>query len=237
LLAIGFGAAPLIARLLLQARILSPDASLPHGPWRGFVSALIALHLIVAPLLMPIRASAYHVVAAVSERLDRSLSREPNIREQTVVVLNAPMNIFLSYLQIARVWRDEPRPGHLYWLSTASSGTHVTRTAADELLIEQTDGFLARPEDTHYRADLRSLGSSAVIQRPGMQIQIVDSLPDGRPSRVRFRFAAPLEAAQYDLRVFRGGELVPFLPGPIGQRVTLPKEDFAQVLLGEVLRW
>lgn len=237
LLAIGFGAAPLIARLLLQARILSPDVSLPHGPWRGFVSALIALHLIVAPLLMPIRASAYHVVAAVSERLDRSLSREPSIRDQTVVVLNAPMNIFLSYLQIARAWRDEPRPEHLYWLSTASSDTHVTRTAADELLIEQTDGFLARPEDTHYRADLRSLGSSDVIQRPGMQIKIVDTLPDGRPSRVRFRFAAPLEAAQYDLRVFRGGELVPYVPGPIGQRVTLPKEDFAQVLLSEVLRW
>ena len=70
-----------------------------------------------------------------------------------------------------------------------------------------------------------------------MQIQIADSLPDGRPSRVRFRFAAPLEAAQLDFRVYRGGELVPFLPGPIGRRVTLPPEDFAQVLLSEVLRW
>ena len=237
LLAVGFGAAPLIARLLLEARILSPDVSLPHGAWRGFVSALIALHLIVAPLLMPIRASMYHVVAAVSARLDRSLGADPGIRNQTVVVLNAPMNIFVSYLQIARAWRNEPRPGHLYWLSTASSDTHVTRTATDELTIEQSSGFLFRPEDTHYRADLRSLGSSAVIERPGMQIQIADTMPDGRPSRVRFRFASPLEAAQYDFRVFRRGELVPFLPGPLGQRTTLPAEDFAQVLLSEVLRW
>ena len=237
LLAVGFGAAPLIARLLLEARILSPDVSLPHSAWRGFVSALIALHLIVAPLLMPIRASMYHVVAAVSARLDRSLAADPTIRKQTVVVLNAPMNIFVSYVQIARAWHNEPRPGHLYWLSTASSDTHVTRTAADELTIEQAQGFLFRPEDTHYRADLRSLGSSTVIERPGMHIQIVDNMPDGRPARVRFRFAAPLEAAQYDFRVFRAGELVPFLPGPIGRRVTLPPEDFAQVLLSEVLRW
>ncbi|MNC96217.1 hypothetical protein D3C83_135310 [compost metagenome] len=70
-----------------------------------------------------------------------------------------------------------------------------------------------------------------------MQIRIVDSLPDGRPARVRFRFTAPLEAAQYDFRVFRGGELVPFVLGPIGLVQTLPPEDFAQVLLSEVLRW
>jgi len=237
LLAVGFGAAPLIARLLLEARILSPEISLPHSAWRGYISALIALHLIVAPLLMPVRASMYHVVASVSARLDRSLGADPSIRDQTVVVLNAPLNIFLSYLQIARAWRDEPRPGHLYWLSTASSDTHVTRTAADELTIEQTEGFLFRPEDTHYRADLRSLRSSAVIERPGMRIQILENKPDGRPARVRFQFAAPLEAAQYDLRVFRGGELVPFLPGAVGRRVTLPAEDFGQVLLSEVMRW
>jgi hypothetical protein len=234
LLAVGFGAAPLLARLLLEAQILTPGVRLPHGPWRGFISALIALHLLVAPLILPLRACAYHVVAAVSARLDRSLASSAG---QTVLVLNAPMNIFLSYLQIARAWRQEPRPGHLYWLSTASSDTQVTRTADNELTIEQAQGFLFRPEDTHYRADLRSLGSSAVIQRPGMQITVADSLPDGRPSRVRFRFDAPLEAAQYDFRVFRGGELMPWPPGPVGRSATLPPEDFAQVLLSEVLRW
>jgi hypothetical protein len=237
LLAVGFGAAPLIARLLLAANILTAGVSLPHSAWRGFISALIALHLLVAPILLPIRACAYHVVASVSARLDRSLAADLSIQRQTVVVLNAPMNIFVSYLQVARAWRRQPRPAHFYWLSTASSDTHVTRTAANELMVEQAQGFLFRPEDTHYRADLRSLGASAVIQRPGMQIIIADSLPDGRPLRVRFRFDEPLEAAHYDFRVFRQGELMPWLPGPVGLRVGLPAEDFGQVLLSEVLRW
>jgi hypothetical protein len=154
-----------------------------------------------------------------------------------VVVLNAPMNILLSYLQIARAWREQPRPAHLYWLSTASSETHLTRTAPNELLVQQKRGFLFRPEDTHYRADLRGLQRSAVIERKGMLCQVADSLPDGRPSGVRFRFEAPLEAAQYDFRVYRGGELVPWRPGPVGQSFSLPAEDFGQVLLAEVLRW
>lgn len=237
LLAVGFGAAPLVAGWLLEAQLLTPAAKLPHGPFRGFVSMLVALHLLVAPLLLPVRACAYQVVAEVCARLDRSLANARDIEHQTVVVLNAPMNIFLSYLQIARAWHGTPRPAHLYWLSTASSDTRVTRTGENELTVEQARGFLFRPEDTHYRSDLRSLGGSAVISRPGMQITIADNLPDGRPSRVRFRFDAPLEAAGYDLRVFRRGELQPWLPGPIGQSVLLPPEDFAEVLLREALWW
>jgi hypothetical protein len=235
LLAVGIGAAPLIARLLLDAQLLSGTV-LPHGPRRGFISALVILHLVVAPLLLPVRACVYQVLAAATARLDRGLSEAPSIADKTVVVLNAPMNILLSYLQIARAWRGAPRPAHLYWLSTASSDTQVTRTAPNELLVRQKEGFLFRPEDTHYRADLHSLGSSAVIERRGMQIQIAESLPDGRPSSVRFRFEAPLEAAAYDFRMFERGELVPWTPGAVGSNVSLPAQDFGQLLLAEVLR-
>lgn len=235
LLAVGIGAAPLIARVLLDAQFLSGTA-LPHGPRRGFISALVILHLVVAPLLMPVRACAYQVLAAASARLDRGLSEAPSIAEKTVVVLNAPVNILLSYLQIARVWRGAPRPAHLYWLSTASSDTEVTRSAPNELLVRQKQGFLFRPEDTHYRADLHSLGSDTVIERKGMQVQIAESMPDGRPASVRFRFQAPLEAARYDFRVYANGELVPWQPVAVGQSLSLPPQDFGQLLLAEVLR-
>jgi hypothetical protein len=232
LLAIGFGAAPLLARVLLDARFLSGTV-LPHGPRRGFISALVILHLVLAPLLLPVRACSYHVVAAVAARLDRGLTSAASIQKQTVVVLNAPMNILLSYLQIARAWRGEPRPAHLYWLSTASSETRVTRTAANELLVEQAEGFLHRPEDTHYRASAEGL---SVVKRAGMVAEVYSSMPDGRPESVRFRFEAPLEAARYDFRVFSGGELVPWRPSVVGQTVQLPAEEFFEILVAEVLR-
>jgi hypothetical protein len=233
LIAVGFGAAPLLARVRIDAHVLS-KVTLPHGARRGFVSALVALHLLLAPVLLPVRACLFHLVDRAAARLDRGWSQGAEIQRKTVVVLNAPMNIMLSYLQIARAWRGEPRPKHLYWLSTASSPTRVTRTAANELELSQERGFLFRPEDTHYRADVRTLGPE--LDRAGMHIAIADHTEDGRPARVRFRFEQPLEAADYDFRVFREGELVPWQPGALGQSLSLPPVDFLKLLLTEALR-
>jgi hypothetical protein len=150
------------------------------------------------------------------------------------VVLNAPVNIVLSYVQIARAWRGQARPQHLYWLSTAGSETRVTRTAANELELSQEQGFLLRPEDLHYRADVRSLDARS--ERAGMSIELAEKLPDGRPKRVRFRFEQPLEAASYDFRVFRAGELVSWQPSAPGQSVSLPRTELLPLLLTEALR-
>jgi hypothetical protein len=236
LIAVGFGAAPLLARLLLDAQILNPEVRLPHGARRGLISALVVLHLVVAPAALPVRACAFGPIASASARFDAGLPREPSIRDKTVVVLNAPFTILLSYLQIARAQQDVPRPAHLYWLSTAGSQTHVTRTAANELLVDQDLGFLSRPEDTHYRADLSGLRAGTRIDRAGMQVEVVSSLPDGRPGSVRFRFAEPLESMQYDFRIHRDGELVPWQPGPVGETISLPAQEFFQIVLAEVLR-
>jgi hypothetical protein len=234
LIALGFGAAPLLARVLIDAHVLSAGVVLPHGVRRSFISALVALHLVLAPVLLPLRGCVFQLIDSAAARLDRSLSYAADIQRKTVVVLNAPMNILLSYLQIGRAWRGEPRPEHLYWLSTSSSQTRVTRTAANELELSQAQGFLFRPEDLHYRADLRSLGPK--VERAGMSVEVADKLPDGRPSRVRFRFEAPLEAAGYEFRVFRDGQLVPWQPSALGQSVSLPRVELLQVLLTEALR-
>lgn len=236
LIALGFGAAPLLARMLIDARILDTAVHLPHGAYRGFISALVVLHLVLAPLALPLRACALAPIGSLTARMDGSVPSGAGIADKTLVVLNAPFTILVSYLQIARAWRKTPRPAHLYWLSTAGSLTHVTRVSADELLVEQELGFLLRPEDTHYRADLDGLRVGSRIARAGMQIEIAASLPDGRPSRVRFRFAEPLESARYDFRVYRHGVLEPWAPGPIGSRLSLPAQEFFPLVLSELLR-
>lgn len=236
LLAVGFGAAPLLARLLMESRVLVPGVVLPHGAVRGFASALVALHLLAAPLLMPVRACAFAPVDSAMQRLDAGLARDPSVADKTVVVLNAPFTILLSYLQIARSLYGVARPAHLYWLSTASSELHVTRTAEAELLLDQELGFLRRPEDMHYRANLQSLGVGTRVELAGVQIEIAASLPDGRPSSVRVRFEEPLESSRYDFRIVRAGELVPWTPGELGQSISLPPQDFFPLVLAEVLR-
>jgi hypothetical protein len=231
LLALGFGAAPLLARFFTM-----PDLGLLQGFRRELAKALVVIHLIVAPCLLPVRASALEPLARVMDRVDAGVPRTAAVREQTVVVLNAPLSIVLSYLQIARAAKDIPRPAHLYWLSSASSETVIERTAPDTLRVTQASGFLHRPEETHYRASVHDLPVGTLIERSGMHIAVVDSTPDGRPRSVTFRFDEPLEAARYVFRTYRDGGLVPWRPVVQGQRALFAAQDFFALVAREVLR-
>ena len=216
--------------------VLAPTAPTLPAARQALGRALVILHIVVAPLLLPIRACAFAPLARLTERLDAALPRTAAVRQQTAVVLNAPFNIMLNYIQIARALRGVPRPAHLYWLTTASSETQVTRTAPNVLRVTQQAGFLRRPEDTHYRASLHDLPVGARVQRAGMQIEVTALTPDARPASVLFRFDEPLESERYLFYVYRAGELVRFRPGARGETLRLPAEDFFRAMAAEVLR-
>jgi hypothetical protein len=234
LLALGFGGAPLLARLFAAA--WQAGAALPAERRLG-VGGLIVAHLLVAPLGLPVRACALEPLAHATDRLDASLPSTPDVRDKTVIVLAAPVDIMLSYIQAARAARHTPRPAHLYWLSSASSQTTVTRMDAHTLRVEQAEGFLQRPEETHYRGDLRGLGPGAVVNLSAMQVRIVDttSEPNPRPKRVDFRFSEPLESARYLFRMYERGNLVPWRLPAAGGGIRLPVQQFFQIVANEVL--
>jgi hypothetical protein len=238
LVAVGIGAAPLLARVLAAAWGVAqvPLTQLVERGWqRQLAGVLVVLHVIVAPCVLPLRAYAFEPLARQMDRLDNAIPHTAAVRERTVVVLNAPLNIMLSYAQISRAVRGVPRPEHLYWLSSASSETEVTRVAADTLRVTQTAGFLLRPEETHYRADVyMPIGTR--IERAGMHIEVVDSMPDGRPRSVLFRFDAPLEHARYAFYTYEAGELMPWKPCALAESVSLRAHDFFQLMAAEALR-
>jgi hypothetical protein len=124
----------------------------------------------------------------------------------------------------------------VYWLTSSSSETRVTRLDAHSLRVEQARGFLLRPEETHYRADVSTLPASASVTLSELQARVVHVLPDGRPQRVDFTFNDPLESARYLFRIYRDGALLPWqMPAP-GGSVQLPAQDFFQLVASEVLR-
>jgi hypothetical protein len=233
LLALGVGGAALLARLLAalwETRRLASPAR------RIATYALLVLHLLAAPFGLPVRAYAMEPLARAMDRLDASLPRSPAVREQSVIILNAPIDVMASYLQVARAARGVPRPAHLYWLSSSSSEVRVTRRDARTLRVEQARGFLLRPEETFYRADAGTLRQAAQVTLSGMQARIVHALPDARPQGVDFAFAEALESPRYLFRIYRDGELVPWQLPAAGGGVTLPAHDFFQVIGAELLR-
>jgi hypothetical protein len=261
LLVVGFGAGPLLAHVFLRAWSLSPRGgaqgqppeapAAPDVPFasassraqsaggtaqRALLGSLVALHLVIAPCSLPPRAYAFELVGRAIDRIDRSIPATADIRERTVVVLSAPVNIFLSYLQLSRATRDVPRPRHLYWLSSASSPTEVVREDRYSLRVTQAAGFLSRPEETHYRAGVHDLPLGTRLERADMHIEVAASTPDGRPASVLFRFDEPLESKRYAFYVYRQGELVPWQPGAQHARERLPAYDFFELMAREALR-
>jgi hypothetical protein len=234
LLALGFGAAPLLARLLIAP--LTAASTDPSALQRGLTALLVLLHLVIAPLSLPLRAYALEPLGRAIDRLDADLPRTAALAQQTVVILNAPFNAMLSYLSVARAVKNQPRPAHLYWLASASSELRVTRTGPRSLEVSGQHGFLRRPEETHYRADLSGLAKDARVELTGMQVRIAASLPDGRPARVEFEFADSLESPRYLFRVYQQGRLVPLTLKPHDEGLLLPQQDLFNVVLAEALR-
>lgn len=232
LLVLGFGAAPLIARLVLEYSALAPAP--PRGFQRVFITLMVMFHVFAGPLGLPLRTWGFEPLARAMDRLDAGIPREPSVRAQTALVVNAPLNIMLSYLQIARAARDVPRPAHLYWLASSSSEITVERVDARTLRVWQAEGFLNRPEETHYRADVHDLPAGTRLARAGMQIEIERSERDQRPHSVLFHFDEPLESPRYLLRAYRDRELVPWQPPAAGTSEHFPAQQFADIIRREV---
>jgi hypothetical protein len=247
LLVPGIGGAVLVARLiwkLLPNGVSNsedgqevPDA-MPIGSraWRLLLlAALVFWRLIVCTLLWLILGGAMNVLGSAIDRIDRDIPATPDITSRTVIVVNAPFDTMLSYLQVAREARGTPRPAHLYWLASASSRLALETLDERTLRVRPARGFLLMPIERHYRSDPRALAVGASVSLSEMTVRVLAVTPDGRPAAADFRFREPLSSPSYLLRRWERGRLLPFVPPSRGQIVHLPREDFFRTLFWETL--
>jgi hypothetical protein len=188
--------------------------------------ALLLIHLGLKPLLLPAWAWAMQLFATAIEHADHSIPATPEIAQRTVIVVNAPFDLLLSYIQIGRAVRGEPRPEHLYWLATASSELTLESLDEHSLRVRPEHGFLYSPPERHYRADSSALARGARVALSEMTVRVSAVNADQRPAAADFEFREPLRSARYLLLRYEHGWLVPFTPPPVGQRVRLPRESF-----------
>jgi hypothetical protein len=228
LLVLGIGASPLLARLCSQF------AEQARAEQRPIVAALVVLHVVVAPLAMPLRAAALEPLARAIDRLDADLPRSHELPAQSLIIVNAPFTVMSSYAQLARAARGEVRPKRELMLASSSSEISVSRRGPRELRVELAEGFLRRPEETHYRADC--MRKTDRVELHGVSIRVASRTSDGRPKAVDFAFAEPLESPRYLLRAYRDGHLVPWQPSAAGVVERFPAQDFFQLVAKELLR-
>ncbi|MFI5308575.1 MAG: hypothetical protein ACHQ53_14545, partial [Polyangiales bacterium] len=233
LLVPGLGGAALLAKLIVK---LLPSSTEPRRSWAApLLLVIVLLHAVISPVVLLVYASSTRVLSGAIARAQRGIPRGPEIRGRTVVVVNAPFDVLLSYVQVEREVERVPRPEHLYWLATASSELTLTTVDASSVRVRPARGFLLTAPERHYRGDPAALSTGASVSLSQMRVRVLETTADGRPAAAEFAFSEPLASPRYLFLRYDHGELVPFELPPPGSSARFPREDFFATLTEQAL--
>jgi hypothetical protein len=194
----------------------------------GFL--LVGVHLVFAPLTLPLRCFDSYALERLMRNADHSLPQGDEARGKTVVLVNPPMDIFAVYIPLFRGARHATLPEHFRWLATAEADLLVTRVDANSLSLTPAGGFLTTGSQVMFRRANRRFGLHQQIRLQGVTYQVLALTDDGRPARMLARFDQPLESAEFAWRVWGGHEYVRFAPPAVGKSVLLPKAELGELL-------
>ena len=227
LLFVGIGAMGLVAQFI--AMVSTPPgegtANAPRSPlWRACARplyiVLIVVHLVIAPLLFPVR---FALFAGFSNRMAACIQDAPmdeTIAAKTLVIPSAPNVFYTSYFPPVRAVKRQPMPGQIRTLGPNTGlpvPVHITRTDAHTLVVEPESGFpwfLVRDAD-------HPLPPGTTIALDGMSVDVMSVAKAGWPRRVAYRFDVPLEDPGLVWLNVENNVYVPWQPPEVGQSVTL----------------
>jgi hypothetical protein len=224
LLLTGVGAMGLLATLA---------ASLTSFDWRtprrrrvalGLVLALSIAHLLVAPVLLPLRSLTmwrYDRALAKGRESAFGLIEHPH---QELVLLNAPDAFFGTMLVLTRMARREPLPALTLCLSGTPERIEVLRSDPYTLDLAPRQGFIGPGFNHIYRSPLRPMDEATLIWFPSFQIRVERVNQRGEPASARFRFRWPLESPRMVFAVYRGGRYERIAPPPVGGSLVIDAE-------------
>jgi len=233
LLLVGVGGSALVARVV---RPLFDSARRRAESRSRFLIAVAfgAVHLVLAPVLLPLRAAQMQVLGRVQSRATAVLDRVPDLAQRTVVIVSAPLDILASYIQVERIFEGKPSARRLYWLTSAGSPARLQRIGSSTLVIERERGFFSAPLERHYRREA-ALPLGTTFELSQMRVAVTRVLPDARPSQVTFRFDQPLESSSYLFLVWNEDHYERLDLEKLEQPLRLPAEDLGRILARSAL--
>jgi hypothetical protein len=152
---------------------------------------------------------------------------------KTLVLVDAPLEPLVFYDGYERAAAGAPRTSPTRLLATSSGrAIHVERVDAQSLRLSSERGLLSRNADMTLRSPGRDLPAGAVVDVPGMHVQVERVTADGIPASVLFRFDVPLEDPslvwrEWDTKTNRFAPFAP--PAPGAAPVDLPATDLAKM--------
>jgi hypothetical protein len=155
----------------------------------------------------------------------------PTDPNRTVIIATTPSDALAGYIPFSRQSRYQPRPPHLYWLTTATTAVTFERLDERTLRVTPEGGFLRHQVDQMTRSPrARRFVVGDRVALSGLELEIETVMPDGRPQSVLARFAASADDPALTWLRWQGQSYVAYRPPAVGSRETLPAIDFAKLL-------
>lgn len=217
---VGIGAMGLIGRFLESLK--SRDVPKPGLVTRSLAAFLIFVHGIVAPVLLPIRSAFPFGPTSFMKQMEFRVELGPEVAQQDVILVNAPVVLFTAYLPIKRALAGEPVPRHLRVLSPSGAAVRLHRTNASTLVVQPKPSYLGPQFDRLFRMLGEPLAAGDRIVLTGVTAEVTRLDEEGRPDEVAFHFDVDLDDPSLRWFHWKDGAFVPFGPPRVGATVDLP---------------
>jgi hypothetical protein len=220
---VGVGAAGLLAQFwgFTFAAAGTPANSCWRVPVKAVAWFLVAVHAVIAPITLPLRAGNPLGPGWVERRLYVGTALGPELSGRTVVIVNAPSPVQASYLILRRELAGQSVPRHTRVLAPAIPSVSIHRVDERTLAIRPRGGYLRWVLDRVFRSERRRFALGEEVRLTGMTVTVSSLTADGRPAEAMFRFDVPLESPSLIWLCFRGAGFEPFKPPAVGQAVEI----------------
>jgi hypothetical protein len=184
---------------------------------------LVLLHVVAAPVVLTVRASAPFGPRRVLDSMYPTVRFDETIERQDLVVVNPPGAGSAGICLLNYVHEGMPSPRAVRALAPGLEAVTLKRTDDRTLIVEPEGGYLKFFWDRLFRNEQYPLKAGDHVHLARMTATVL-TIENDRPKVVAFRFEVPLEDASLRWVRFQAGEFVPWTPPPVGDAVTLGPE-------------
>lgn len=215
LLFASFGAMALIAQLWqLHAGALG-GLGTPRLRFSSWCTKLVlVVHLFLSPVLQPFTTCGIAAAGALQRGAIDGI--HDDVAGRDVVFVTAPDYFSTKLPQLSRRANGQPLPRRWRALSFGPERVTVTRPNDRTLELTYAGGILSHPFLELYRDRRIPMAKGQTVTLEGLEIRVLEVTADGRVSRARFAFDAPLDDPRFEWLTWEERAFVAFTPPPVG---------------------